>query len=141
MMKVPNPRKLKSGTWFIQLRLGGESISVSARTKKECVRQAQYIKAEYVAGKRAAPPKKPEIEKSPTLGEAIDAYIARREAALSPSTIRGYITIKRTRFLTLMDREITEIRPDDWQAACNDELKKKHCSSKTLKTHGVLFPL
>lgn len=26
-MKIPEPRKLPSGTWFIQLRLGGESIT------------------------------------------------------------------------------------------------------------------
>ena len=25
-MKVPEPRKLKSGTWFLQMRLGGESV-------------------------------------------------------------------------------------------------------------------
>lgn len=129
-MKVPNPRKLKSGTWFIQLRLGGESISVSARTKKDCIDQARLIKAEYLAGKREKKWKEP---KAPTLGEAIDAYIERREAALSPSTIRGYTTIKRTRFLSLMDKEITKISPDDWQAACNKELREKHLSAKTLK--------
>lgn len=132
-MKVPAPRKLKSGTWFIQLRLSGESISVSARTKKDCIDQARLIKAEYLAGKRERRRQEPEKPKAPTLGEAIDAYISRREAALSPSTIRGYITIKRTRFLSLMDTEITEIATDDWQKACNDELKKKHCSAKTLK--------
>ena len=129
-MKVPIPRKLPSGTWFIQLRLGGESIPVSARTKKDCIDQARLIKAEYLAGKRE---KKTKAPKAPTLEEAIDAYIARRKAALSPSTIRGYTTIKRTRFLSLMGKEITKISQDDWQAACNDELRNKHLSAKTLK--------
>ncbi len=36
-MKVPKPRKLTSGTWFIQMRLGGESVPVSAATRTECV--------------------------------------------------------------------------------------------------------
>ena len=40
-MKVPEPRKLKSGTWFIQMRLGGESVPVSAATRTECIRQAE----------------------------------------------------------------------------------------------------
>lgn len=128
-MKIPNPRKLKSGTWFIQLRLGGESIPVSARTKKECITKAQLIKAEYKAGKRVREEKKPN---APTLSEAIEAYIARRKAALSPSTVRGYTVIRRTRFLSLMEREITKITHDDWQRACDAELAKP-CSAKTLK--------
>ena len=36
-MKVPKPRKLASGTWFIQMRLDGESVPVSAATRSECV--------------------------------------------------------------------------------------------------------
>ena len=51
-MKVPEPRKLKSGTWFIQMRLGGESVPVSAATRTECIRQAEKIKADYRNGKR-----------------------------------------------------------------------------------------
>lgn len=131
-MKIPNPRKLKSGTWFIQLRLGGESLPVSARTKKECINKAQLIKAEYKAGKRARDEKKPEDESAPTLGDAIDAYIARRKSSISPSTVRGYAVIKRTRFLSLMGKEITKITPGDWQKACDSELAKP-CSAKTLK--------
>lgn len=130
-MKVPNPRKLKSGTWFIQLRLGGESIPVSARTKKECIAQAQLIKAEYKAGKRERKKKKPEEQKPPILSEAIDAYIDRRDAVLSPSTIRGYRTIKRTRFFSMMDKRLSELSDSDWQRACN--LEAKICSEKTLK--------
>ena len=93
----PKARKLSSGNWFIQLRLGGESIPVTARTEKECIRRAQYVKAEYQAGKRKAPE-----PKGPTLGEAIDAYIARRDAVLSPSTIRGYKCIRKSRFSAVM---------------------------------------
>ena len=51
-MKVPEPRKLKSGTWFIQLRLGGESIPVSALTRSDCIKQAQLIKAQHRADAR-----------------------------------------------------------------------------------------
>ena len=32
-MNVPKARKLPSGNWFIQLRLGGESISITAATE------------------------------------------------------------------------------------------------------------
>ena len=74
-MKVPTPRKLKSGTWFIQLRLGGESVPVSARTKTECVQQAQLIKAEYKAGKRL------EKRSESTFSQNIDDYIEKNRFA------------------------------------------------------------
>lgn len=79
-MKVPEPRKLSSGKWFIQLRLGGESISVSDYDKKECIKQAQLIKGEYLAGKRQRE-MEPEPE-SPTLTSAIDGYINHRSNTL-----------------------------------------------------------
>lgn len=132
-MKVPKARKLSSGNWFIQLRLNGESIPVTARTEKECVKKAQLIKAEHQAGKREETPPKPEKQNGPTLGEAIDNYISQRDAVLSPSTIRGYKVIKRTRFLELMETRLEDITPQRWQKACNDEIKLKKCSAKTLK--------
>lgn len=128
-MKVPKARRLKSGSWFIQLRLDGESIPVTARTEKECVRQAQLLKAEYKAGKRRAP--EPAEAKLPTLGEAIDAYIAKRDAVLSPSTIRGYKGIRKNRFSSLMDVSLSDLTDTEWQAACNREARL--CSAKTLK--------
>lgn len=130
-MKVPAPRKLKSGTWFIQLRLGGESISVSARTKKECIDQARLIKAEYKAGKRKKKFDEPEKPVSLTLSEAIDKYIESRQNTWSPLTVRGYRIIQKYRFESVMDRHIDEIKPSEWQKIINREAKL--CAPKTLK--------
>ena len=52
-MKLPEPRRLASGNYFIQLRLGGESISITESSRAACIREARAIKAEYLAGKRA----------------------------------------------------------------------------------------
>ncbi len=128
-MKVPEPRKLSSGKWFIQLRLGGESVSISDYSKKECLRQAQLIKAEYLAGKRQK--QKNPAPESPALTEAIDRYIAQRSNTLSPATIRGYRTIQRTRFQPEMNRRICDIQPAEWQQIVNQEAGC--CSPKTLK--------
>ncbi len=128
-MKVPKARKLKSGTWFIQLRLNGQSISVTAPSEKECVRMAQLRKAEYQAGVKQE--KLINAKKAPTLSEAVDAYIGKRDAVLSPSSIRGYETIKRTRFQSLMNRPINKISANEWQIACNEEAKL--VSPKTVK--------
>lgn len=123
-VKIPEARKLPSGTWFIQLRLAGESISVSAPTKTECENQAALIKTQHRAGIREA-----KVKKSPTLTAAIDAYIKRRENTLSPSTITGYKRIQNGRFKDVMKTPIAEIK--DWQAVCDKEAKS--CSAKTLK--------
>lgn len=122
-MKVPKPRKLSSGNWFIQLRLGGESISVTEPTEKKCIKSAQLIKAEYLSGKRLSAQKQ-----NTTLSQAIDKYISSRENVLSPSTIRGYRIIQRTRFQNVMDSPISSIL--DWQKIVNSEAKL--CSAKTL---------
>lgn len=121
-MKVPEPRKMTSGNWFIQLRLGGQSIPVTAATKKECIRQAELIKAEHRNGKREA------LSDKITLAHALDEYIDKRRNVLSPSTIYGYLTIKKTRFQSYMEKDINGV---DWQKAVNAEALL--CSPKTLK--------
>lgn len=125
-MKVPEPRKLSSGKWFIQLRLGGESVSISDFSKKECLRRAQFAKAEYLAGKREK-----RRQKAPTLTQAIDQYIAQRDNTLSPATIRGYRTIQRNRFQEQMPRRLDQIDPAEWQGIVNQEASR--CGPKTLK--------
>lgn len=124
-MKVPEPRKLDSGTWFIQMRLNGVSVPVTASTDTECRNKAALIKAEYRAGKR----KIQRSEDGPTLEKVLTAYISKREAILSPSTIRGYNAYKKSRFLSVMNEPISSI---DWQAAINAEAKTG-ASPKTLK--------
>lgn len=105
-MKVPEPRKLQSGTWFIQLRLGGVSVPVSASSKKECIKQAQLIKAEHQAGKRKI--KKNDI----MLKDAINEYIDKKRASLSPSTIQGYEKIRDQYFQSMMDLPLRKIDID-----------------------------
>lgn len=122
-MKLPKPRKLPSGNWFIRLRLGGQEIGVTRPTERECINAARLIKAEYLAGKKDAERK----EKSMTLDQVIDQYIKSRENILSPSTIRGYQAIKSTRFLNYMSKNIQKI---DFQAMCNAE--SRLCAPKTL---------
>lgn len=122
---VPAPRQLSSGNWFIQLRLGGESVPVTAPTDKECIQQATLLKAEHKAGKRVAAQNKA----NPTLRQAIDNYIAARSNTLSPSTIDGYRRIQKNRFQSVADKKLQDIK--DWQSVCNNEAKL--CSAKTLK--------
>ena len=124
-MKVPEPRKLASGKWFIQLRLGGKSIPVTASTKKECTRSAELIKAEYRTGKKDTPPPAKIV---PTLRDAMTAYIDNKRNILSPSTLRGYNSILNTRYQDVIDKAIDKI---DWQAMVNADAEKR--KGKTVK--------
>lgn len=124
-MKVPKAKKLPSGSWYIQLRLGGESISITRQTEKECIQAAQFTKAEYLAGLRE------KKETLPTLGEAIDSYIKNKSNVLSPSTLRGYQIIRKNRFQSHMDKNLSEFKRNDWVKMCNDEAAV--CAPKTLQ--------
>jgi integrase len=130
-MKIPEPRKLQSGNYFIQLRLNGVSVPVSAATARECKDAAAIIKAEYRAGKRTITKSKD----SPTLKQAIDNYINQKDNTLSPATIRGYKGIQNNRFKSVMDKKLKDIA--DWQKICNDEARI--ISAKTLKNSWGLI--
>lgn len=119
-MKVPEPRRLPSGSWFIQLRLGGESIPVTSTSKQVCIKEAQAIKAEYLAGKRA--PKPEPLPEVPLLTVAIDNYLDKKSNTLSPSTIRGYRAIQKHRFQAVMQRPVDCIQDSEWQGLINAEM-------------------
>lgn len=141
-MKLPKPIKLKSGTWFIQLRLNGVSIPVTGRTEKECRDAARVIKSEYMAGKRIYKPS----EK--TLRQASQEYIDRRKGRVSPTTIEGYEKHLRNYFQSVLDLPLQKITWDVFDAElsreCNRISKRgKPLAPKTIKSafefyHSVL---
>lgn len=124
-MKVPEPRRLPSGSWFIQLRLNGVSVPVTASTAKECKRQAELIKAEHRSNKRVVEASEAKL----TVAQAIDRYVKNRENTLSPATVDGYRRIKRNRFQSVMNKPICDVR--NWQAVCDEQAKA--IAPKTLK--------
>lgn len=140
-MKVPEPRKLKSGNYFIQLRLGGESIPITAPTAKECTKQAQFVKAEYQAGKRAK-----QFKSDITLGEAVDNLIAERKTArtLDARSVQQYEDIRRLRYQSIVDIQLANLTPEQWHKATVNELnlpsrKGGLISVKTVKDAHALF--
>lgn len=121
-MKIPKARQLPSGAWFCRVRVDGQDISITRDTEKEAVAEAMAVKA----GIKEAE-KKP---KKKTLTQAIDDYIEARRNILSPATIRGYKNIQDNRFQSMMQRDIFDVTPDQWQRAVNLEAKK--VTAKTL---------
>ena len=121
-MKIPEPRKLPSGSWNIRLQVDGQNYSITKSTKKACRAEAAALKTGLKSVSRKT---------DHSLTKAIDRYIDDRKNVLSPSTIRGYRCIQNQRFTGMMRRDISAITQEQWQRAVN--LEAKICSAKTLK--------
>ena len=123
-VKIPEPRHLPSGKWFIQLRLKGKSIPITEDTKAKCSARARAIKTGILdAGN-------PDKAKSRTLGEIIDYFLESHEGILSPSTMRGYKGIRKRFLQPEMKKPYNAI---NWQAGCNREAK--HYSTKSMRNY------
>lgn len=132
-MKIPKIRRLPSGAWFCQLRVGGQSISITHNDYDTVEAQAYAYKSGLMKAK-----KKPAAL---TLNDAILSYEKSHENVLSPSTIRGYEIIRKNRFARLMCRRLSDIDRRAVQAAVNEEAacinhargnQSKPVSAKTL---------
>lgn len=131
-MKVPEPRRLPSGNYFIQLRLNGQSLPFTSEDPVECKTMAELAKAEHRAGKR----KIKKLPKSVTLREAMLKFIEDSKDTLSPSTYDRYKVYTNCRFKDYLDMPIGEIK---WQRMIDDELRK--VSPKTVKNGwGLVSP-
>lgn len=128
-INVPDPRRLPSGNWNIQLRLGGKSISITDPDAKACYARAVAIKADH------AESHEPTVRSELTLSEAIDKYISARSAVLSPSTIRGYRVIQRNRFPDIMRKSVSAISKDALQKSVNAQAQT--VSPKTLRNSAA----
>lgn len=117
-IKVPKPRQLKSGKWNIELK--AEGWSTTEDTPEECIIKAKAIRAGFLEARKAAP--------KITVDDAVKKYIDARRGVKSPSTIRGYETIRKNRFAEYMSKDINSV---DWQVAIKKETGL--CSAKTLK--------
>ena len=104
---MPSYDKLPSGKWRGRARIDGKVITVTAPTRRECVKLID-TRLQIKHGEM-------------TVGEAVDEYIASRESVFSPSTVKGYLTIQRTCFADLQYRELSELTEQLVIRAVNEE--------------------
>ena len=127
-MRVPKAKKLNSGSWRVQIQIDGKRYSCTGATKKEAQDKAKQIFAGVEMEKRIPL----------TVGRAMEKYIEEKTGVLSPSTIRGYKSVRRNYFQDIMDTNISDLTQGDIQlAVSNEALKGK--SPKTIRNaHGLL---
>lgn len=130
-MKIPKIIKLNSGNYRIQLRLNGKSYSITAGSEKECIKQAELLKAKYGIGETV-----PQSQ-SKTVGQAVDEYIEARDGILSPSTIRTYKSARATAMQDIMNIRIDKLTLNRVQQSIN-QMKKDGCGAKHIKNVWAL---
>lgn len=122
-MKVPKARRLPSGSWFVQLRIDGQSIPITEATEKAAIAKAIAIKNGIIQHHKI-----PLADQ--TLTKAIDLWLEDNESRLSPATVRGYKTCQRSGFPSLMKMKCSKITDKTVSAAINAECK--NFSAKTV---------
>ena len=122
-IKIPTPRK-RGQKWYVDLRR--EGVTVIEDTEAAAKAKALAIRAGVITAEEKHTPL--------TLRQAIDRYIADRDNALSPSTVRGYYTIQRNAFAEVMDKDIYEV--SNWQSVVNREAGR--VAAKTVKNEWRL---
>lgn len=131
--------KLPSGNWRVQVYLGRDENgkvmlhSVTAPTKAEALLAASQISARPKSVKKIG---------NETVGEVVDKYIELNEI-LSPSTIRGYKSIREHYFSQLMATKVRTLDNEMMQLAVNLECKRQtergQISAKTIKNgYGLI---
>lgn len=126
-------RRLPSGNWRVNQYIGkdGNGKRIYKSFTAETKRAAELAAAEYVAGCKRNPT-------SITVGDAIDRYIESKSAILSPTTIRGYKTIRKHHLQKLMPIRLDSLTRETIQRAINDE--SLNSGAKTVSNvYGLLI--
>ena len=113
-ISIPKARQLSSGSWRIQLRREGVSITHKSKTRVEEEARAYRKKwlEEEALGLHA-------VSETVTLGKVIDNYISAKTKIVSPSTLTAYQSIRDHRLQSYMNVAANSI---NWQEAVNGEL-------------------
>ena len=130
---MPTAKKQPSGQWKIRVYSHQDENgkqhyrSFTASTKAEC----EQLAAEFSGSADR-------FEQSDlTVKEAIKAYIAAKEGVLSPSTIREYKGMEKTRFQLIASKKIKRLSSADVQLWIS-ELSKTLSPKTVSNTYGLL---
>ena len=128
-MKIPEPKKLPSGKWYIQVMLDGKRHSRAFDTKEDAQYWASGLKTRSIEGGTA--------RRNITVKAAFAEYISSRSNVLSPSTLKSYKNIQENYFAGLMPKKAVSIKRTDVQREINTLAAEK--SNKTIRNAVALL--
>lgn len=130
---MATPKKLPSGQWRTQVYdytdEGGKRHyrSFTASTKK----MSALMAAEFAAHRQRL------ANGDLTIGEAVDHYIDSKQNVLSPSTVRGYVGIRKNNLASIENMSVRRITTQDVQIWVN-QLSKKLSPKSVANAYGLL---
>lgn len=129
-MRIPEPKQLPSGQWYMQLMVDGHRYNKTFDTPEEAAVWAVQIKTRSI-----------EFHKSPrrmTVGEAVERYIALKEPVLSPSTVRGYLSNRKNLLGDLAQVSLPDLNQERVQRWVNSLVKAGKAPKTISNVHGLL---
>lgn len=130
---MASAKKLPSGNWRVNLYIGNDANgkrqykSFTAETKKE----AEFLAAQYNAFK------KEQTDSKLTFRTAAERYIDSKRNVVSPSTIRGYVSILKNNAQDIMPMKICDITQECIQISIN-KLAMEHSAKTCRNVHGFI---
>ena len=126
-MRLPEPKKLPSGNWRIQVLVDGKRVGRTFPTKEEAEYWAAGLKTKIM-----------EENRSPwkmTVGAAVDRYIESKSSILSPSTVLG--SSARKAHGDIIGVQLNDLTQEKIQRWVN-QLAKDHSPKTVANAHGLL---
>lgn len=127
---TPTARKLPSGSWTCRVRVNGQDVSITRETKEEAIAEAMAIKHGLKAPEKT--------RTSMTLAEAYESYIKSRDGVLSPSTVAGYMRLRRNTFQRLMPIKLGNITSEQIQREISAMAKGGKAPKYIANAEGLL---
>lgn len=130
---MASAKKLPSGSWRVNLFIGKDANgkrqykSFTAETKKE----AEFLAAQYNAFK------KEQTDSKLTFRAAAERYIDSKRNVVSPSTIRGYVSILKNNAQDIMPMKICDLTQECIQISIN-KLAMEHSAKTCRNVHGFI---
>lgn len=128
-MKIPKATKLPSGSWYVNVMVNGQRISITMPTKKDAEREAAALKS----GVKSA-----QHNIALTVTEAFDRYIDSKSAVLSPATVAGYRRIQKNLLELIANMPLANLTQEQVQRWVNALVKQGKKPKTVSNAHGLL---